>query len=130
MSTEPPQEQLDRAIRSYYEEQFDEDARIQTRSVGGQVELERTRRIIGPRLAPGSRVLDVGGATGVHSRWLAEAGHQVTLIDLVAIKMVALATRRAAEGGRHLTLRGCGPSVRRMLHLSRLRRMVEVERTA
>ncbi len=29
------------------------------------------------------RVVDVGGATGVHARWLAEAGHTVDLIDPV-----------------------------------------------
>lgn len=82
-SSGPNQDALDAAIRSYYSDQFDEDARITTRSVGGRVELERTRRLIGPRLAPGSRVLDVGGATGAHSRWLAEEGHGVTLVDPV-----------------------------------------------
>ncbi|WP_028661199.1 STAS domain-containing protein [Nocardioides insulae] len=55
---------------------------------------------------------------------------EVTLIDLVAIRMIAVATRRAASAGHHLTLRGCGPSVRRMLHLSKMRRMVEVEHAA
>lgn len=79
----PDQGELDAAIRSYYDGQFDEDTRIQTRSVGGQVELERTRRLIGPALPPAARVLDVGGATGVHSRWLTEAGHEVTLVDPV-----------------------------------------------
>lgn len=83
MTPPPDQADLDRAIRSYYTEQFDEDARIQTWSVGGRVELERTRRLVGGRLSPGSRVLDVGGATGVHSRWLSEAGHRVTLVDPV-----------------------------------------------
>ena len=38
------------------------------------------------------------------------------------------ATREAGRAGHHLTLRGCGPAVRRMLHLSRLIRVVEVER--
>jgi len=51
----------------------------------------------------------------------------VELIDLTALKLIAVATRRAAAEGHHLTLRGCTPSVRRMLHLSRMRRMVEVE---
>ena len=37
---------------------------------------------------------------------------------------------RPAGAGHHLTLRGCGPAVRRMLHLSRLIRLVEVERQA
>lgn len=92
---------LDAAIQSYYADQFDEDARITTRSVGGRVELERTRRLIGRHLAPASRVLDVGGATGVHSRWLAEAGHRVTLIDPVpeqVAKAAAVGTFEAVVG--------------------------------
>jgi anti-anti-sigma factor len=54
----------------------------------------------------------------------------VTTIDMTALKVLAVATRRASHDGHHLTLRGCGPAVRRMLHLSRLIRVVEVERTA
>ncbi len=54
----------------------------------------------------------------------------VTTIDLTALKVLAVATRRAGHAGHHLTLRGCGPAVRRMLHLSHLIRVVEVERVA
>ena len=54
----------------------------------------------------------------------------VTTIDVTALKVLAVATRRATRDGHHLTLRGCGPAVRRMLHLSRLIRLVEVERVA
>ncbi len=54
----------------------------------------------------------------------------VTVVDLTALKVLAVATRRASRDGHHLMLRGCGPSVRRMLHLSRLIRVVEVERQA
>jgi anti-anti-sigma factor len=54
----------------------------------------------------------------------------VTTIDLTALKVLAVATRQASRSGHHLTLRGCGPSVRRMLHLTRLIRVVEVERVA
>ncbi|WP_028642447.1 STAS domain-containing protein [Nocardioides sp. URHA0020] len=53
----------------------------------------------------------------------------VTTIDLTALKVLAVATRQASRAGHHLTLRGCGPSVRRMLHLSHLIRLVEVERS-
>jgi anti-anti-sigma factor len=53
---------------------------------------------------------------------------EVTSIDLTALKVLAAATRQAARSGHHLTLRGCGPSVRRLLHLSHLIRVVEVER--
>jgi anti-anti-sigma factor len=51
-------------------------------------------------------------------------------IDLTALKVLAVATREASHHGRHLLLRGCSDSVRRMMALSHLRRMVEVERTA
>ena len=54
----------------------------------------------------------------------------VTAIDVTALKVLAVATRTASREGHHLTLRGCGPAVRRMLHLSRLIRVVEVERSA
>lgn len=54
----------------------------------------------------------------------------VDCVDLTALRVLAVATREAGKAGRHLTLRGCGPSVRRMLHLSRLRRAVDVEAAA
>jgi anti-anti-sigma factor len=54
----------------------------------------------------------------------------VYAVDVTALKVLAYATREASRSGHHLTLRGCGPSVRRMLHISRLIRVVEVERQA
>src|SRR6478735_2617571 len=54
----------------------------------------------------------------------------VATVDGTALKVLAVATRQASRDGHHLTLRGCGPSVRRMLHLTRLIRVVEVERVA
>jgi anti-anti-sigma factor len=54
----------------------------------------------------------------------------VTTIDMTALRVLAVATRRASREGRRLSLRGCGPAVRRMLHLSGLIRAVDVERVA
>lgn len=54
----------------------------------------------------------------------------VRLIDLTALKVLGVATREANRSGQHLTLRGCGPAVRRLLHLSHLIRFVELEREA
>jgi anti-anti-sigma factor len=54
----------------------------------------------------------------------------VDSIDVSALKVLAVATIQAGRGGRHVRLRGCRPSVRRLLHLSRLIRVVEVERVA
>ena len=55
---------------------------------------------------------------------------EVRTVDLTALKVLAVATRQASRQGQHLTLRGCGPAVRRLLHLSHLIRVVEVERAA
>ncbi|KRF15371.1 anti-anti-sigma factor [Nocardioides sp. Soil797] len=52
----------------------------------------------------------------------------VTTVDLTALKVLAVATRSTEREGRHLRLRGCGPAVRRLLHLSHLFRLVDVER--
>lgn len=54
----------------------------------------------------------------------------VDSIDVTALKVLAVATLEATRQGHHVVLRGCGPAVRRMLHLSRLIRVVEVERAA
>ena len=54
----------------------------------------------------------------------------VPVIDLTALRVLAAATRKAEQRGRHLTLRGAGPAVRRMLHLSHLIRVVDLERIA
>jgi len=54
----------------------------------------------------------------------------VDSVDLTALKVLAYATREAARAGHHLVLRGCGPAVRRLLHMSRLIRVVELEREA
>ena len=53
---------------------------------------------------------------------------EVDSVDLTALKVLAYATREAARAGHHLVLRGCGPAVRRLLHMSRLIRVVELER--
>ncbi|MGH3308340.1 MAG: STAS domain-containing protein [Nocardioides sp.] len=54
----------------------------------------------------------------------------VDVVDVTALKVLAVATRQASRLGHHLILRGCGPAVRRLLHLSHLRRVVEVESEA
>ena len=54
----------------------------------------------------------------------------VTSIDVTATRVLAFASREASRSGNHVTLRGCGPAVRRMLHLSHLMRFVDVERAA
>jgi anti-anti-sigma factor len=55
---------------------------------------------------------------------------EVTSVDVIALRVLAAATHQAERRGRRMTLRGCGPAVRRLLHLSHLIRVVEVERAA
>ena len=78
----------DPEILRHYESTREED-RI---SKGfGQLELLRVQEVLGRHLPPApARILDVGGATGVHARWLAERGYKVRIIDL-APRHVALA---------------------------------------
>lgn len=52
----------------------------------------------------------------------------VTAVDLTALKVLAVATRQCSRSGRRLRLRGCQPHVLRLLHLSHLIRLVDVER--
>ncbi|MBO0843127.1 MAG: STAS domain-containing protein [Nocardioides sp.] len=52
---------------------------------------------------------------------------EVEAVDLNALRLLAVATRQAHAEGRRMVLCGCRPSVRRMLHLSRLYRLLEVE---
>ncbi len=55
---------------------------------------------------------------------------QVESVDVPALRVLAFASQEAARTGHHVTLRGCGPAVRRMLHLTRLMRFVELEPVA
>lgn len=92
----PHQGILDTRIQEYYSGQtgWDEHARLTALWAQGPVEHTRTQELIRERLAPGARVLDVGGATGVHAAPLAEDGYDVVLVDPVASQVA-----RAAEHG-------------------------------
>ena len=54
----------------------------------------------------------------------------VDRVDVTALRVLAFASHDARHHGGHVTLRGCGPAVRRMLHLTRLMRFVELEQAA
>ena len=67
-------------IAAHYEREYDEASRIVEGL--GQLELLRTREILSRHLGPlPLRILDIGGATGVHAHWLAEQGHEVLVVD-------------------------------------------------
>jgi len=61
------------------------------RSAHGRLEYLRTQELLRAALPQGARILDVGGATGVHAEWLAADGHQVHVIDLVPAHVAASA---------------------------------------
>ena len=52
----------------------------------------------------------------------------VEVVDLTALRVLAVASRYAARDGRRLTLRGCNGAIRRLLHKSHLIRVVALDR--
>ena len=73
---------IPKEVHEYYATRIREDDRI--RDGIGELELLRTQAVVRRHLPPGPlRVLDVGGATGVHAEWLLAEGHQVHLVDPV-----------------------------------------------
>ncbi len=53
---------------------------------------------------------------------------RVDVIDVTGLGMLAAAHRRLERAGRHLILRGCADHVRRVLAVTRLARVMHVER--
>jgi len=86
-------------IRTHYETYIDnEDARL--RAGMGRLELARVQEIVRRNLPQRPlRVLDVGGATGVHAEWLLADGHTVHLVDPVAVQVERAAARLGGTGG-------------------------------
>ncbi|HKF77544.1 MAG TPA: methyltransferase domain-containing protein [Candidatus Dormibacteraeota bacterium] len=83
----------------HYRDEFDEDQRLAHGL--GELELLRTREIVCRHLPDGPlRVLDVGGATGVHAAWLAEDGHRVHVLDPVATQVARVVESPGARAGR------------------------------
>ncbi|MEK8226827.1 hypothetical protein NKG05_13180 [Oerskovia sp. M15] len=64
---------LDPEILDFYTDRYREEGRLH-RTANGRLELLRTRELLSRSLpsAP-AWIVDVGGGTGVHARWLAAA---------------------------------------------------------
>lgn len=95
------QDAVDARVQEYYSGRtgWDEHARLTTLSAQGPLEHARTQELVRARLAPGARVLDVGGATGVHAAPLAADGYDVLLVDPVE-SQVARASRHGTFEAR------------------------------
>src|SRR5690242_10880871 len=85
---QPPREVLE------YYEQFPEESRLTAGAF--QLEFERSKEMLSRLLPrPPARVVDVGGAAGAYSAWLAGQGYEVHLID-ASSRLVAKARERNA----------------------------------
>jgi ubiquinone/menaquinone biosynthesis C-methylase UbiE len=73
---------ISQTIKAHYETN-NEHQRLLTGV--GQLEFERTKELI-LRYLPDKaiKILDIGGATGIYSLWLAKMGHEVHLVDPVS----------------------------------------------
>jgi ubiquinone/menaquinone biosynthesis C-methylase UbiE len=88
----PPREVLD------YYDRFPEESRLASGAF--RLEFERTKEMLTRLLPPApARVIDVGGAAGTYSAWLAERGYEVHLID-AAPRLIAKARERNATLAR------------------------------
>ena len=91
---------------AFYTSRYAEDDRLRI-SPHGRLELARTRELLERYLPPApGRVLDVGGGTGVHARWLSENGYQTHVVDLVPAHVTQAAgipgVTAAVGDARHL----------------------------
>ena len=83
MAEPSAQKHVDARVLAYYGSEFDEGDRLVGRSGQGVLEFDRTQAIVRERVRAGSRIIDIGGASGVHAAALAERGDSVLLIDPV-----------------------------------------------
>ncbi|MCM1053981.1 MAG: class I SAM-dependent methyltransferase [Bacteroides sp.] len=67
-------------LKSYYES-YDEDSRL--RSKHGSVEYLTTMRYIERYVSRGSRIIEIGAATGRYSHALAQKGYTVDAVELI-----------------------------------------------
>jgi SAM-dependent methyltransferase len=97
MTRQDPKATPSPEVAAYYE-QYPEESRLDTGA--SQLEFERTKEILSRVLPkPPARILDVGGAAGAYSAWLAERGYEAHLVD-VSPRLVEEARRRNAKRAR------------------------------
>lgn len=82
------------SIEQYYDFEFDEWDRLGRH----KIEFEMTKRMLNRFIPEKSSILDVGGGPGRYSIYLAQKGHQVTLVDLCE-NLVQQAILHSKEAG-------------------------------
>jgi ubiquinone/menaquinone biosynthesis C-methylase UbiE len=88
-----------REVQSYYAT-FSEESRLAAGP--SRLEFERTKEILGRFLPrPPARIVDVGGAAGAYSLWLAAQGYAVDLVD-ASPRLVEVARARSAKSSTPL----------------------------
>lgn len=96
----PPREVLD------YYDSYPEESRLQQGPF--RLEFERTREILSRVLPPApAEIVDVGGAAGAYSFWLAASGYAVHLVD-GSNRLVSEAKRRNADAAHRLASAAVG----------------------
>jgi SAM-dependent methyltransferase len=119
-------------VRAHYERDASERDRL--KEGPGVLEFLRTQELLARHLpSPPARVLDVGGAAGVHALALAERGYEVDLVDPVALHVrqaraasaSAAAPLRSAEIGDARELSAADGSIDAVLMLGPLYHLVE-----
>lgn len=84
-------------IERFYDEEYEEWERLAYHLP----EFEVTKRYMLQYITGEKKVLDIGGGPGRYSIFLAQQGHEVTLVDLSG-KHIRQAIDKAAEAGVHL----------------------------
>jgi len=75
-----PGSSLDSSFRRHYQSGVEKDRLLKG---GPRLEFYRTKQILSRYLPKRpAAILDIGGATGIYSRWMAELGHSVHLVDV------------------------------------------------
>ncbi len=89
---------LPEEIKHHYTAEIAEDLRI--RHGAGRLELDRVQEIVRRHLpARPVKILDVGGASGVHTEWLLDDGHQVHLVDPLPMHVEQAHARLGGQTG-------------------------------
>jgi SAM-dependent methyltransferase len=92
---------LDENILAYYESREAEGERLVQGL--GKLEFLRVQELVRRHLPDRSlRILDVGGAAGIHASWLAADGHTVQIVDPVPVH-IEQASRAASDLDRSFT---------------------------